>query len=135
MNETKYKKGNFNRIRELLTELDDIYKKEFDLEFERIKQLFKLISSKWTLEILYILYVRKSLSFNQIKNMLGMSSRILSNKLKFLQKEKLIERRVLENRPVKVIYRLTRNGRYVALSLIPVLISLDHAKKLLGDKI
>ncbi|RLF58133.1 MAG: hypothetical protein DRN25_05610 [Thermoplasmata archaeon] len=135
MNETKYKKGNFNRVRELLTELDDIYEKEFDLEFERIKQLFKLISSKWTLEILYILYVRKSLSFNQIKNILGMSSRILSNKLKFLQKEKLIERRVLENRPVKVIYRLTRNGRYVALSLIPVLISLDHAKKLLGDKI
>lgn len=135
MNETKYKKGNFNRVRELLTELDDIYEKEFDLEFERIKQLFKLISSKWTLEILYILYVRKSLSFNQIKNILGISSRILSNKLKFLQKEKLIERRVLENRPVKVIYRLTRNGRYVALSLIPVLISLDHAKKLFGDKI
>ncbi len=54
---------------------------------ENIKNLeenFSIISQKWSLEILYTLLLKKSAGFGEIKKILGVNSRTLSDKLKTL---------------------------------------------------
>ncbi len=77
----------------------------------------KLLSGAWTLEIIY--YLRHgALHFGELRRSLGrVSSKVLSTRLRELEGNKLIERRVLEGRPPQVEYRLSELGT----ELLPVL--------------
>ncbi len=91
---------------------------------EKMQQLSPILSeilSKWVPEILYCLFFGGELSFNQIKNALNVSSRVLSDKLKLLEERGLVERKVVPGKPPRVFYSLTEEGRVVGLSLVPVL--------------
>lgn len=95
----------------------------------------KHIFQKWTLEIVYLLAVRRSLRFGELKRLLrGISSRTLSNKLSDLEELGFVQRRVRAEKPLRVDYRLTRRGYELARFLTPVVVflSLDYIRRVAG---
>ncbi len=77
--------------------------------------LAKMIFSKWSIEILTILYGMRAAGYADMKRKLGsISSRVLSQKLKKLEAAGLIQRSVVNVRPPKVSYALTEKGLTVA---------------------
>jgi DNA-binding HxlR family transcriptional regulator len=83
--------------------------------------LARTIFSKWSIEILTVLYGLRSAGYSDIKGGVGkITSRILSQKLKLLEKAGLIERSVIATRPPTVRYSLTDKGINVARIAEPV---------------
>ena len=70
-----------------------------------------VFGSRWTIEILSTLYIAGPRRFNQLKTLLsGISSRTLSDKLRFLVQEELVIRQVDDGPPVRVDYILSEHG-------------------------
>jgi DNA-binding HxlR family transcriptional regulator len=83
--------------------------------------LAKTLFSKWSIEILAILYSLKTASYGDVKKgAKGITSRVLSQKLKSLENARLIERIVIDTRPPSVRYSLTDKGLTVAKLAEPV---------------
>ena len=87
----------------------------------------ELIGRRWSGAILYALAEEGPLRFAELKERVpGMSDRLLSARLKELEHEGLVRRRVHEGPGVRVSYELTRKGD----SLKPVMGSLqDWARR------
>lgn len=97
----------------------------------RTKDIFQ----KWTLEIVYLLAIRRTLRFGELKRLLhGISSRTLSNKLAELEELGFVQRRVHEGKPLRVDYRLTKKGFELARFVTPVVVflSLDYVRRVAG---
>jgi DNA-binding HxlR family transcriptional regulator len=90
-------------------------------EIQGLEESFNLLSQKWNLEILYILFLRKACSFNDLKKTLAINSRTLSDKLKILRRHKYVERIVEDGPPLRVRYTLTKMGRDTVLLALPLL--------------
>ncbi len=91
---------------------------------ETIKSLeesFNLLSQKWNLQILYILFLRETTGFGELKKILGVNSRTLSDKLRSLYENRFINRSVDEGPPLRVRYSLTTRGRNTILLALPFL--------------
>ena len=88
---------------------------------QTLEQSFNLLSQKWNLQILYILFLRKTTGFSQLKNILGVNSRTLSDKLKILTQHSYIARTVEQGPPLKVKYSLTKTGHDTILLALPFL--------------
>jgi len=86
-----------------------------------LEESFSLLSEKWNLQILFILFLRNAAGFGNLRKVLGVNSRTLSDKLRSLQESGYIERRVDEGPPLRVKYSLTANGRNVILLALPIL--------------
>ena len=87
--------------------------------------LVRTIFSKWSIEILTVLYTLKPMGFEGLRRSLkGISSRVLSKKLKMLEDRGLIEREVLNTRPPKVRYALTEKGLTISTLGEPVILYL-----------
>jgi DNA-binding HxlR family transcriptional regulator len=87
--------------------------------------LVRTIFSKWSIEILTVLYTVNPIGFEGLrKSLKGISSRVLSTKLKMLEDRGLIERGVLNTRPPKVQYALTEKGSTISTLGEPVLLYL-----------
>jgi len=96
-------------------------------------KISRVIFSKWSLEILVLLYTLRVLGFEALrKNLRGISSRVLSAKLKKLEEEGLVKREVQQARPVRVFYVLTDLGLTTAKIGEPVFLYLRYEKKLEG---
>ena len=90
----------------------------------------KKVFSKWSIEILMSTYSLKSVGFGDLKRLLnGISSRVLSKKLKDLEELGFIERGVIESRPPKVRYALSRRGEVLARLGEPVILYLKESMK------
>lgn len=76
----------------------------------RLAKAMDLIGKRWTGLILYQLLDGPQ-RFNEIESALPVSGRLLSERLKELEKEGLVERRVYSEVPVRVEYSLTDKGR------------------------
>jgi DNA-binding HxlR family transcriptional regulator len=76
----------------------------------RLSKAMELIGKRWTGLILYQL-LEGSQRFSEIEAALPVSGRLLSERLKELEKEGLVERRVYAEVPVKVEYSLTEKGK------------------------
>ena len=79
-----------------------------------IEKTVSIIGKKWTLLILKELHcTQKPLRFNELKkNLVGITSAVLSKRLSELEAEGLLNRNVLtKNPPLKVVYDLTAKGR------------------------
>jgi DNA-binding HxlR family transcriptional regulator len=78
-----------------------------------------LIGGKYKMTVLYALYMSSDpIRYNQLKRMLGnISFKTLTNTLKELENDQLVNRKEYPQVPPKVEYSLTEKG----LSLIPVL--------------
>jgi DNA-binding HxlR family transcriptional regulator len=88
---------------------------------QSLEKSFSLLSQKWNLEILYTLFLRKSMGFSGLKKILGVNSRTLSDKLKILKQFGYIERMIEQGPPLRVTYSLTAKGRNTVLLALPLL--------------
>lgn len=103
-----------------------IEKQEISLEdlkrnIQSLEESFTLLSQKWSLEILYTLFLRNTINFSQMKKTLGVNSRTLSNKLKSLKRYDYIERTVKTEPPMRVEYKLTAKGKNIVFLALPLL--------------
>ena len=119
------------RLDRTLTGIEDtlqqmLKNREVDLEDlkEDLKSLeasFNLLSQKWNLEMLYTLFLRKAVGFSQLKRILGVNSRTLSDKLKSLKQWGYIQRTVEPGPPLRVVYTLSQRGKNIVLLALPLL--------------
>lgn len=83
----------------------------------RLMEISRDVFQPWSMEILFVTGVQGEVRFSQLEELLGASSRTLSNKLRTLVKAGLLERKVEPGPPVRITYQLTKSGRAtVALS-------------------
>jgi DNA-binding HxlR family transcriptional regulator len=88
---------------------------------QSLEESFNLLSQKWNLQILYILFLKETTGFGELKKILGVNSRTLSDKLKSLGKFGYVGRSVQQGPPLRVRYSLTRRGRDTILLALPFL--------------
>lgn len=106
---------------ELIGDVREITELEMKENIASFEKTFHQLFQKWNLDILYTLSLKNSIGFNEIKNALGVNSRTLSDKLKFLAESGYISRKVDTGPPVSVEYILTKKGRNTVLLAIPLL--------------
>lgn len=90
-------------------------------ELKSLEETFNLLFQKWSLEILYSLFLRNSMGFAEFKKVLGVNGRTLSDKLKLLTKYGYVERNVTAGPPLRVEYTLTAKGKNTVLLALPLL--------------
>jgi len=89
----------------------------------------RVIFQPWSMEILFVLAVSREARFGELQDKLGgISSRTLSDKLQMLRDEGLVERQVFDEQPVRIEYRLTKEGRMTAALATPLFAHLNHRK-------
>ena len=82
----------------------------------------------WGPELLYTIAALGRARFNQLQELMGLSSRTLSDKLKGLREEGLVEREVFDEQPLRIEYRLTKHGQRTASAATPLFTHLtQHA--------
>jgi DNA-binding HxlR family transcriptional regulator len=127
----------WEEIQPLIKKTRETIRKLFEKHFERFDhdadrkvgeiqaflQVIRFITRKWTVEVLYELEIHNGLIFNDLKRHLGdVSSRTLSDCLKMLQKQELIQRTIQETRPPSVFYELTDGGKgFVEISMLLIM--------------
>jgi DNA-binding HxlR family transcriptional regulator len=99
----------------------DITPVELKENVKNLEENFSIISQKWSLEILYTLLLKDQAGFGEIKKILGVNSRTLSDKLKTLDCYKYINRKVDSGPPLRVQYSLTDKGKNTVLLALPLL--------------
>jgi DNA-binding HxlR family transcriptional regulator len=117
-------KSNLEGIEQTLQQIFGAQKLGLEELRETIKGLeesFDLLSQKWNLQILYILFLRETTGFGELKKILRANSRTLSDKLKMLNQNGYIRRLVDEGPPLRVGYSLTTRGRNTVLLALPFL--------------
>jgi len=101
---------------------------EMEEQMKGVVSILSVLSQRWSLGIIYLLYM-KSLKFNELRDLLhGISSRTLTDKLRMLERSGILTRSVTSSAPVRVSYALTTSGREIALSCLPLLYQL-HKKE------
>lgn len=76
----------------------------------RLSKAMELIGKRWTALIIYQLLSGPK-RFNAIEQSLPISGRLLSERLKELEKEGIVRREIYSEVPVRVEYSLTEKGR------------------------
>ena len=92
--------------------------------------MMKKVFSKWSIEIILAAYSLESVGFGDLKRLLsGISSRVLSKKLKDLEELGFLEREVIQSHPPKVRYTLSKKGELLAKIGEPVILYLRESTK------
>jgi DNA-binding HxlR family transcriptional regulator len=79
-----------------------------------IEATFKLIGRRWAALVLRELF-RGEKQFNRFRdNIHGVTAKMLTLRLRDLEKEKLITRKIVSGYPIRVEYELTDRGRALA---------------------
>jgi len=99
----------------------EITPQELKEDLKSLEENFNIVFQKWSLEILYTLLLKNAASFGEIKKILGVNSRTLSDKLKTLAKHGYTVRKVDVGPPLRVEYSLTRKGKNTVLLALPLL--------------
>jgi DNA-binding HxlR family transcriptional regulator len=107
----------FNQI----IETQKITPGELKEEIDSLQETFNLLFQKWSLEILYSLLLKDSIGFGEIKRILTVNSRTLSDKLKMLSAHGYVTRNVSAGPPLRVDYALTSKGKNTVLLALPLL--------------
>lgn len=113
-------KGIEDTFKQIL-EKQKITPKELKDELESLQETFNLLFQKWSLEILYTVLLKDTSGFGELKKILAVNSRTLSDKLKLLQKRGYIIRNVDDGPPLRVEYTLTSKGKNTVLLALPLL--------------
>ena len=99
----------------------DITPVELKENIKNLEENFSIISQKWSLEILYTLLLKERAGFGEIKKILVVNSRTLSDKLKTLNYYNYVNRKVDDGPPLRVQYSLTDKGKNTVLLALPLL--------------
>lgn len=82
----------------------------------------EFLSKKWTMSIIITIGNFGKLRFNELLTRLeGATAKILTDRLKELQKEKIIQRKHYNEMPPRVEYSLTQKGKKLRESLLPLI--------------
>lgn len=85
-------------------------KKNIDLKI--LKKTTHLLAGKWKLEIVGFLLVNDKTRFMDLqRGVTGISSKVLSNELQYLEKNKILQRIVRDDKLSVVEYELTESGK------------------------
>jgi len=76
-----------------------------------INHTFKLVGKKFTMLIIRNMIHRDHKRFNQFLEIEEINAKILSARLKEMEKDGLIERKVYPDTPIRVEYTITEKGR------------------------
>jgi len=104
-----------------IIEKQNITPEDLTTELESLQDTFNVVFQKWSLEILYTIMLRDTIGFGEVKKILGVNSRTLSDKLKMLQTHGYINRNVTAGPPLRVEYSLTSKGKDTVLLAMPLL--------------
>jgi len=113
-------KGIEDTLKRILED-QELSTKDLKAVIQSLEASFTLLSQRWTLEILYTLFLKTTFRFSGLKKTLGVNSRTLSDKLKNLKQYGYIERKVETGPPLKVEYSLTTKGKNTVLLALPLL--------------
>jgi DNA-binding HxlR family transcriptional regulator len=81
-------------------------------------RVVQLLAGPWTTYILWTLHQEKELHFGALRRSLhGISAKVLTQRLRRLEREGLVERTPLESSTRVVLYRLSRRGRELRRAL------------------
>jgi len=90
--------------------------------------VMKKVFGKWSIEIILSIYSMNSVGFGDLRRLLkGISSRVLSKKLKDLEELGFLKRSVIESKPPKVRYTLSKKGELLAKLGEPVILYLRNS--------
>jgi DNA-binding HxlR family transcriptional regulator len=104
-----------------------------------LDSLLKVLCGPWTIYILYRLHHNGATRFGQLKRqMLGISSKMLTERLRTLEKAEIIYRHQKQTVPPQVTYGLTKEGRELT-TILDQLNTLAHnwqdqAENAVGNK-
>lgn len=111
--------------------MDYCFREDKDLCIEYSQALYDLINKKYTYGILAILDKYGKLRFNEIlRKIEGLNQRMLSIRLKEMEKAGLVKREVETQEIIKVYYSITKEGKAVknALQILISIINLMDSK-------
>lgn len=82
----------------------------------RYQQAVEFLAKRWTTLILKVLMEESEpMRFSELKEQISVvSDRVLSERLKELEQEQIVERKVYPEIPIRVEYSLTEKGRSLA---------------------
>jgi DNA-binding HxlR family transcriptional regulator len=86
-----------------------------------VKGIIDVVSKKWTLLIVNSLGIHDTLRFKGLTNLLGINPKTLSDTLKVLVKQGLVERVSYNTVPPKVEYSLSKDGYEFREAILPLL--------------
>ena len=87
-----------------------------------IQGIIDIVSKKWTLLIICSIGNHGKLRFNELMNELsGISPKTLSDTLKVLESEGLIEKEIFKEIPPRVEYSLKEDGSELRKAIIPLI--------------
>jgi len=78
----------------------------------------EVLRCKWMIAILKNLWNNEMFASELMKRIPGISWKVLSERLKKLEKHKLIKREVIQSYPIRIRYKLTDKGRVMARWII-----------------
>ena len=76
----------------------------------KFEKAVSLLSQKWTALVIYQLLFGTH-RFNEIQSAIGISGKVLSDRLKDLENQEIIKREVIPETPVVIEYSLTEKGQ------------------------
>lgn len=87
-----------------------------------LQGIIDVVSKKWTLLIINSIGNHEKLRFNEIMTELeGISPKTLSNTLKILEAEDIVQREIFKEIPPRVEYSLKDDGRELREAIIPLI--------------
>jgi DNA-binding HxlR family transcriptional regulator len=113
-------KGIEDTLKQII-EKQSLEPEELKRHLERLQENFNVLFQKWNLEILYTIFLKKTIGFGELKKILTADSRTLSDKLKTLRNHGYILRNVSDGPPLRVEYTLTEEGKNTVLLALPLL--------------
>lgn len=113
------------------TKVDAI--KDCSHRLKAVRDAMEVVGGKWKIPIITCLCFRAMRYSDLLREIPGISGKMLSRELKELETNQLIERRVEDTHPVTVTYKMTKHG--ASLADVVMVISdwgLVHRKKIMG---
>jgi DNA-binding HxlR family transcriptional regulator len=90
-----------------------------------------VLNGKWTISIIAALCFNKKRYSDLLKDVKGISGKMLSRELKEMEINKLVRRTVLDTQPITVIYELTEYGQNLKSVVEHLAVwGLEHRKKI-----
>ncbi|MEH7115249.1 helix-turn-helix domain-containing protein [Neobacillus niacini] len=91
----------------------------------RFEKAISLLSQRWTALVIYRLLSGPQ-RFSEIQSAIGISGKVLSERLKDLEQQGIVTRKVIPEMPVVIEYSLTEKGH----SLEPILREIENWSQL-----
>lgn len=95
----------------------------------KFEKAIAILSQKWTTLIIYQLLLGTQ-RFSEIQSAIGISGKVLSDRLKELEYQEIVKREVIPETPVVIEYSLTEKGK----SMEPIIKDIEKWSQIWMDE-